>query len=89
MGLSLAVFHCDIIDWRLGTGAETVSTPTHDPRGGLGWEQIQKTTVTTTTHLEYLTCLLQTRMLLITGDLRVIMFNTESKMEPREQITNT
>lgn len=43
-------------------------------------EQIQKTTVTTTTYVEYLTCLLQTQMLLITDDLRMIMLNTKSKV---------
>lgn len=37
MGLSLAVFHRDIINRRLGTGGpEAVSTPTHDPRRGFG-----------------------------------------------------
>lgn len=77
--IPLAIFHCDIINRRLGRGALTVSTTTHD-QGGWGLEQIQKTTVTTTTHLENLTCLLHTRMLLITDDLRMIMFDTESKI---------
>lgn len=55
-------------------------------QGGL--EQIQKTTVTTTTHLENLTCLLHTRMLLITDDLRMIMFDTKSKIEQRTDYTH-
>lgn len=52
-------------------------------------KQIQKTTVTTTTRLENLTCLLHTQMLLSIDDLRRIMFDTKSKMKPREQIPNT
>lgn len=38
MGLSLAVFHCDIIDWRLGDGGrDSLNTNTRPKRGfGMG-----------------------------------------------------